>query len=261
MRSRLLRGMLLAIAGCACLAVPATASAAIQTASGVATSVTETSAVSVPQSDGSYTGCGLWSIAMTTWGKGRTQNKSPNQPTGPALQLYVAIPVDVNTGKPDDPQAEALVAKLAHSSASETFQGYQKVVPVTVTYDDSPEPTCMGSPATNVVTGVSYSKPPIFPPFTIIDPGTTIGPFGHGNAGFFPEALGNETSFQCALVKLGTRRAAPRYRRCGGRQRPHTLGVLVEYHHLAPGRYIFYARAVGPGGVDPAPVTYRFRIR
>jgi hypothetical protein len=198
---------------------------------------------------------------MKTWGEGRTQNKSPNQPTGPALQLYLAMPVNIDTGKPDDPQAEALVARLAHSSASETFPGYQKVVPVTVTYDNSPEPTCMGSPATNVVTGVSFSKPPIFPPFTIIDLGLTIGPFGHGNVAVMPAALGNETSFRCALVKLGSRRAALRYRRCAGRQRPHTLGVLVEYHHLAPGRYIFYARAVGLGGVDPAPATYRFRIR
>jgi hypothetical protein len=171
------------------------------------------------------------------------------------------MPVNVDTGKPDDPKAEALVAKLAKSSAGEAFPGYEKVVPITVSYDDSPEPTCTGSSATNVVTGASFSKLPIFPPFTIIDRGLTTGPFGHGNVALWPEALGNETSFRCALVKLGSRRAAPHYRRCAGRQRSHTLGVLVEYHHLARGRYIFYARAVGPGGVDPAPATYRFRIR
>ena len=44
---------------------------------------------------------------------------------------------------------------------------------------------------------------------------------------------------------------APRYSRCG---------LSKSFKNLKAGKYEFYARAIGPGGVDKSPATYNFRI-
>ena len=66
-------------------------------------------------------------------------------------------------------------------------------------------------------------------------------------------ARGDATGFSCALVRLGERpsRKHPRYAACG---------TSKTYRALKPGAYVFYVRAKGPGGVEPRPVTRRFRI-
>ena len=61
-------------------------------------------------------------------------------------------------------------------------------------------------------------------------------------------AAGGATSFQCKLKK-GT--SSARYRPCSS---PKT------YKRPTHGRYKFFVRAVGSGGADPTPATYRFKI-
>ncbi len=69
------------------------------------------------------------------------------------------------------------------------------------------------------------------------------------------KAQGEVTGFECALVRAPTKKRAktpaPSFEACEG---PKT------YRHLALGRYIFYVRAVGPGGPDPKPAKHKFRI-
>ncbi len=67
-------------------------------------------------------------------------------------------------------------------------------------------------------------------------------------------ATGAASALRCALVRAGPgiRTAAPRYARCVS---PATFA------HLAIGSYTLYVRAVGPGGLDATPLTYRFTIR
>ena len=69
------------------------------------------------------------------------------------------------------------------------------------------------------------------------------------------KAKGEVTGFECALVRAPTKKRAktpaPSFEACEG---PKT------YRHLALGRYIFYVRAVGPGGPDPRPANHKFRI-
>jgi len=75
------------------------------------------------------------------------------------------------------------------------------------------------------------------------------------SAAFRLEATGTSTGFQCALVRVPTSKGAktpsPKYSSCGPWKR---------YRHLRLGRYVVYARAVGPGGVDETPATRHFRI-
>jgi hypothetical protein len=74
------------------------------------------------------------------------------------------------------------------------------------------------------------------------------------SATFHLSARGNVTSFQCALVRLPRHGKKPRVRYGACR-------TSVTFKHLRSGRYVLYVRAVGAGGVDQSPVTYRFRIR
>jgi hypothetical protein len=66
------------------------------------------------------------------------------------------------------------------------------------------------------------------------------------------------TGFQCALVRdrhsehAGGRRVRVRFRRCG---------AVKIYKHLRRGKYTFYARALGLGGVHRAAVKRSFSIR
>jgi signal peptidase I len=69
------------------------------------------------------------------------------------------------------------------------------------------------------------------------------------------KAKGEVTGFECALVKAPTKKGAksprPKFEACEG---------PVSYRQLTLGRYIFYVRAVGPGGPDPKPAKHKFRI-
>ena len=76
-----------------------------------------------------------------------------------------------------------------------------------------------------------------------------------GRATFHFKAIGKATRFQCALVRKSTRKGArkpkPKYSRCGSTK---------TYAHLASGTYVFYVRAVGPGGTQRNPLTETFSI-
>jgi hypothetical protein len=67
---------------------------------------------------------------------------------------------------------------------------------------------------------------------------------------------GSTSGFQCKLVRPATKgkngkKSRPRFTACTS---PRT------YAHLAPGRYTFSVRTLGPGGPDPTPIIRRFRI-
>jgi hypothetical protein len=67
-------------------------------------------------------------------------------------------------------------------------------------------------------------------------------------------ASGTSTGFQCALVRKPTRKGAktpkPQFTKCG---------ATKTYRNLKKGSYVFYARAVGPGGI-PKPIVARFSL-
>jgi hypothetical protein len=75
------------------------------------------------------------------------------------------------------------------------------------------------------------------------------------SAKFTFKAVGDTTSFQCVLVRVPrgkhAKTPAPHYATCG---------VSKTYTHLAKGTYVFFVRAVGPGGADKTPATHRFTI-
>lgn len=67
-------------------------------------------------------------------------------------------------------------------------------------------------------------------------------------ASFAFRGLGGATRFQCRLKKIGK---AAAFRACAS---PRTS------LHLTRGTYVFSVRAIGTGGTDPTPASYRFRI-
>jgi hypothetical protein len=75
------------------------------------------------------------------------------------------------------------------------------------------------------------------------------------SATFLFKATGDFTGFQCALVRKPTRKGvktpSPKYSKCGSSK---------TFKHLKAGKYEFYVRAIGPGGVDKSPATYKFKI-
>ena len=77
----------------------------------------------------------------------------------------------------------------------------------------------------------------------------------HHRATFRFKASGKATGFRCALVRKPTRKGAktpaPEYVSCGSSK---------TFSHLKEGSYELYVRAVGPGGTDKIPATYRFNI-
>jgi hypothetical protein len=77
---------------------------------------------------------------------------------------------------------------------------------------------------------------------------------GH-SAKFHFKATGDSTGFECALVRKPTRKGAktpsPKYSSCGSSK---------TFKNLKVGSYVLYARAVGPGGADKTPATYKFKI-
>jgi hypothetical protein len=77
----------------------------------------------------------------------------------------------------------------------------------------------------------------------------------HHSAKFRFKAAGGSPRIQCALVRKPTRKGAktpsPTYARCGSTK---------TFKGLKAGSYVLYVRALGPGGVDPSPVRYSFKI-
>ena len=101
-----------------------------------------------------------------------------------------------------------------------------------------------GAPARSHATGVVALPPP---PDTLLL-GETVD-VGGRTATFRFRASGSSNGFDCALVPASAR--SPRYYPC---RSPKT------YRALAPGSYVFEARAVGLGGFDSTPLNYRFSI-
>jgi len=109
-----------------------------------------------------------------------------------------------------------------------------------------------GSPASSAPTAtIAGRRPP--PPNTLLTK-VTIESRRH-IAIFTFKATGKAIRFQCTLVRIprGQHAQAPtdHYRPCG---------TAKTYTHLAAGEYIFYVRAVGPGGTDPTPASRTFTI-
>jgi hypothetical protein len=116
-----------------------------------------------------------------------------------------------------------------------------------------------GSPATSSATAVVHASPaggtnPHKAPNTRLV-FERINSKTH-SATFRFKATGKSTGFRCALVRRPTRKGAktpaPKYSAC---RSPKT------FKHLKPGSYVLRVRAVGPGGVDKTPATYRFKIK
>jgi hypothetical protein len=72
---------------------------------------------------------------------------------------------------------------------------------------------------------------------------------GARTATFRFKASGSSSGFDCALARSPAR--PPRYYRCSSPK---------SYRALAAGSYVFEARAVGVGGADSSPVSFRFTI-
>jgi hypothetical protein len=77
----------------------------------------------------------------------------------------------------------------------------------------------------------------------------------HHSAKFTITASGDTTSFECALVRLPHAKHAKT-------PKPHygTCGTSKSYSRLKDGRYVFYVRAIGPGGTQASPATHSFKI-
>jgi PKD repeat protein len=117
-----------------------------------------------------------------------------------------------------------------------------------------------GSPATSSATAVVHASPAGGKKPHKAAPNTRlvfeqISSKRH-SATFRFKATGKSTGFRCALVRRPTRKGAktpaPKYSAC---RSPKT------FKHLKPGSYVLRVRAVGPGGVDKTPATYRFKIK
>lgn len=76
---------------------------------------------------------------------------------------------------------------------------------------------------------------------------------GHGTAQFTFYGVGAVGGFECVLVKRVKKRhgGPPSFGACSSPQ---------GYRGLGSGRYIFKARAYGPGGFDATPARLRFTI-
>jgi len=74
---------------------------------------------------------------------------------------------------------------------------------------------------------------------------------GSGSASFRLRGTESTERFQCKLVRPGKKASKVGYSRCGSSK---------AYKRLAPGRYLFEARAINAAGPDPSPVRRNFRI-
>ena len=77
----------------------------------------------------------------------------------------------------------------------------------------------------------------------------------HHTATFHFKATGDAPGFQCALVRepshKGAKRPSPKYSSCRSPK---------VFKDLPAGTYVFYVRAVGPGGIDKTPASHKFKI-
>jgi hypothetical protein len=99
--------------------------------------------------------------------------------------------------------------------------------------------------------GGSSAPKPVAPVASITK--TVISPRKH-TVQFTLKARGDSTGYQCALVKLRSgkhhKAPTPSYRACSS---------PVTYKHLTAASYVFYVRAVGPGGTQKPSVTRGFK--
>ena len=76
-----------------------------------------------------------------------------------------------------------------------------------------------------------------------------------GRATFHFKATGESTGLQCALVRqptgMGAKTPSPEFSPCA---------ATKKYKYLRAGSYVFYVRAIGPGGATETPVTYTFKV-
>jgi hypothetical protein len=110
-----------------------------------------------------------------------------------------------------------------------------------------------GPPSQTASVSLSITVKPGPPPNTLITRSTVSS--RHGSATFRFKASGTASRFQCALVKLSSKKHAkapkPKYSRCASPK---------SYKHLKAGHFTFYTRAIGPGGTDHTPASHKFKI-
>jgi hypothetical protein len=232
MNHRLLRSVFLAAAtAVAVVAVPSTSSAALRTTSGTVTSSPAVADL-ITQTfiDGTVDYCEAWEGAIRT-------------SAGITMTVMVETPMSGSLTEgglhPTDPGAVQIDNTLIQAAAD----GSSAVV--SISYNPS-EIDC-GYQLINVVKSASLPAPN-----TILNR-ARIDSHRH-SATFMFKATGAVTSYQCALVKLPTGtpyRPALRY---------HACATPKHYPHLTKGSYMFFVRAVGPGGTDKAPATRDFTI-
>lgn len=76
------------------------------------------------------------------------------------------------------------------------------------------------------------------------------------------KAVGKASGFQCALVKQPAKSHPKSHHKKAKQPKPRFSGCRSPkgYKHLARGgRYVFYVRAVGPGGSDRTPARFSFK--
>jgi hypothetical protein len=122
---------------------------------------------------------------------------------------------------------------------------------ITITVPAAPPPTAT-TPTTPIVTPPTGGKRPKAPNTRLVF--KKVSSKNH-SATFRFKATGKWTGFRCALVRKPTRKGAktpkPKYVVCGSSK---------TFKHLKAGSFVLYVRAIGPGGVDKSPATYKFKI-
>jgi hypothetical protein len=125
---------------------------------------------------------------------------------------------------------------------------------ITITVPAAPPPTATTptTPTTPIVTPPAGGKHPKAPNTRLVF--KKVSSKNH-SATFRFKATGKSTGFRCALVRKPTRKGAktpkPKYVVCGSSK---------TFKHLKAGSFVLYVRAIGPGGVDKSPATYKFKI-
>ncbi len=118
---------------------------------------------------------------------------------------------------------------------------------------EPPPPIGPPAPGSNNGGAPAGEAPP--PPPSLASPDTSLKKATidrkRGTATFKVAGTASTERFQCKLVKPGKKPSRVRFRRCGNSR---------TYKHLAPGGYLFEARAVNAAGPDTSPVRRRFRI-
>jgi hypothetical protein len=148
--------------------------------------------------------------------------------------------------------AGALPAGLTLNTATGVISGTPTAVGTgnfTISVTDSGSPAQVAS----VALSIAVAAPPA--PSTVLSSTKLSTKHGHHTAKFNFGATGNETSFECALVKLPKgkhkRPPKPSYAPCVP---PKT------YKNLKAATYVFYVRAVGLGGIDQTPARHKFTV-